>query len=135
MTSILRGSSLLILLAAGSPALAQVPAAPGLDLQPDQAIYRQLAELMAADGCQPLATGSPLMSQAPLSRLEAASLLSRCLASDPPVAAEGLNVLRTELAAELADLEVRVESLQGPGFVPTSRLHGQATFVIGKPRL
>ena len=129
-------SALALLLAVAAPAAAQPPQAAGLDLQPDQAPYRQLQGLIQAGGCERLAAGSPLLQGAALSRFEAASLLSRCLPQAPAASMAEVEGLRQELAAELAALELRLDALEGgPGFAPTTRLNGQATFVIGKPKL
>ena len=127
-------SALALIVALAAPAAAQPPQAAGLDLQPEQLPYRQLEAVVRAGGCESLAAGSPLLSGAALSRFEAASLLSRCLAQAPVPAMAEVEALRQELAAELTALEVRLDALQGgPGFAPTTRLNGQATFVLGKP--
>jgi len=110
------------------------------DLRPSDWAYQALSNLIERYGCVAGYPGGQLVGQQAISRYEAAALLNACLdrISD---STETLRRLLQEFAKELAvlrgrvdGLEARVGVLEANRFSTTTRLRGQASFVLGGNR-
>lgn len=116
-----------------SPGLAP----PTADLQPTDWAYQQLRQLQEQGACTESSLSPSLRDRSPISRFEAAALLSRCL---PPPGSETdeqkalIESFRAELVrlrAGTDTLRARLVDLQALTFSPTTRLSGNTTFVLG----
>lgn len=122
-----------------SPAPPGSPAYPA-DLQPADGVDRQRQLLLAAGACADDSLHRLLRDRSPLNRFEVAAALDQCL---PPPGSETdqQKALMQAFSAELSALRARRDSLQARlvtletlEFSTTTRLKGQATFVLGGSR-
>ncbi|MCP9772515.1 carbohydrate porin [Synechococcus sp. Tobar12-5m-g] len=107
------------------------------DVQPTEWAYQALSNLVERYGCVAGYPDGTFRGKKPLSRWEAAALLNACLDRITEVTDE-LRRLMKEFEAELAvlkgrvdGLEAKVGELEANQFSTTTKLKGQATFVIG----
>ncbi|MCP9801576.1 iron uptake porin [Synechococcus sp. RedBA-s] len=107
------------------------------DVQPTEWAYQALSNLIERYGCVAGYPDGTFRGKQPLSRWEAAALLNACLDRITEVTDE-LRRLLKEFEKELAILRGRVDSLEAKvgeleatQFSTTTKLQGQATFVIG----
>ncbi len=107
------------------------------DVQPTEWAYQALSNLIERYGCVAGYPDGTFRGKKPLSRWEAAALLNACLDRITEVTDE-LRRLLKEFEAELAilrgrvdRLEAKVGELEATQFSTTTKLQGQATFVIG----
>lgn len=107
------------------------------DVKPSDWAYQALRDLVEKDGCVAGYPNGALAGGKAMSRYEAAALLNACLDRVSAVTDE-LKALIREFEAELAALRSRVDGLEGRvaglearPFSTTTRLKGQATFVLG----
>ncbi|MCP9773425.1 carbohydrate porin [Synechococcus sp. Tobar12-5m-g] len=107
------------------------------DVQPTEWAYQALSNLVERYGCVAGYRDGSFRGKRPLSRWEAAALLNACLDRITEVTDE-LRRLIKEFETELAvlkgrvdGLEAKVGELEANQFSTTTKLKGQATFVIG----
>ncbi|MCT0230431.1 iron uptake porin [Synechococcus sp. CS-1324] len=107
------------------------------DVQPTEWAYQALSNLVERYGCVAGYPDGTFRGKKPLSRWEAAALLNACLDRITEVTDE-LRRLMKEFETELAvlkgrvdGLEAKVGELEANQFSTTTKLKGQATFVIG----
>ena len=107
------------------------------DLQPTEWAYQALSNLIERYGCVAGYPDGTFRGKQALSRWEAAALLNACLDRITEVTDE-LRRLLKEFEAELAvlkgrvdGLEAKVGELEANQFSTTTKLSGQATFVVG----
>jgi hypothetical protein len=107
------------------------------DVQPTEWAYQALSNLVERYGCVAGYPDGTFRGKKPLSRWEAAALLNACLDRITEVTDE-LRRLMKEFEKELAvlkgrvdGLEAKVGELEANQFSTTTKLKGQATFVIG----
>jgi hypothetical protein len=107
------------------------------DVQPTEWAYQALSNLVERYGCVAGYPDGTFRGKKPLSRWEAAALLNACLDRITEVTDE-LRRLMKEFESELAvlkgrvdGLEAKVGELEANQFSTTTKLKGQATFVIG----
>jgi hypothetical protein len=107
------------------------------DVQPTEWAYQALSNLIERYGCVAGYPDGTFRGKQPLSRWEAAALLNACLDRITEVTDE-LRRLLKEFEKELAilrgrvdNLEAKVGELEATQFSTTTKLQGQATFVIG----
>jgi len=107
------------------------------DINPDDWAYQALANLIKRYGCVAGYPDGTVRGQRALSRYEAAALLNACLDRVSEITDE-LKKLLQELDTELALVRARVDGLQArvgvleaTQFSTTTKLTGQATFVLG----
>jgi hypothetical protein len=107
------------------------------DVQPTDWAYQALGNLIERYGCVAGYPNGTYMGGKALSRYEAAALLNACLDRVTEVTDE-LKRLTKEFAAELAvlkgrvdGLEAQVTTLEAQQFSTTTKLRGEANFVIG----
>lgn len=110
------------------------------DLRPSDWAYQALSNLIERHGCVAGYPNGTLVGAHTISRYEAAALLNACLdrISEP---SDALKRLIQEFGQELAvlsgrvhGLEARVGVLEASRFSTTTRLRGQASFVLGANR-
>jgi Carbohydrate-selective porin, OprB family/S-layer homology domain len=107
------------------------------DVQPTDWAYQALNNLVERYGCVAGYPNGTYGGQKSMTRFEAAALLNACLDRVTEVTDE-LNRLANEFAKELqvirgrvAKLETQVGQLQATQFSTTTKLRGEATFVLG----
>jgi hypothetical protein len=107
------------------------------DVQPTEWAYQALSNLIERYGCVAGYPDGTFRGKKALSRWEAAALLNACLDRITEVTDE-LRRLLKEFEAELAvlkgrvdGLEAKVGELEATQFSTTTKLQGQATFVLG----
>ncbi len=107
------------------------------DVQPTEWAYQALSNLIERYGCVAGYPDGTFRGKKPLSRWEAAALLNACLDRITEVTDE-LRRLLKEFEKELAilrgrvdRLEAKVGELEATQFSTTTKLQGQATFVVG----
>jgi len=107
------------------------------DVQPTEWAYQALSNLVERYGCVAGYPDGTFRGKRPLSRWEAAALLNACLDRITEVTDE-LRRLMKEFETELAvlkgrvdGLEAKVGELEANQFSTTTKLSGQATFIIG----
>ena len=107
------------------------------DVQPTEWAYQALSNLIERYGCVAGYPDGTFRGKQALSRWEAAALLNACLDRITEVTDE-LRRLLKEFEAELAvlkgrvdGLEAKVGELEATQFSTTTKLKGQATFVLG----
>ena len=107
------------------------------DVRPSDWAYQALSNLIERDGCVAGYPNGLYKGGQPLSRFEAAALLNACLDRVSEVTDE-LNKLLREFERELALLKGRLDAveakageLEASRFSTTTKLSGQATFVVG----
>ena len=107
------------------------------DVQPTEWAYQALSNLVERYGCVAGYPDGTFRGKKPLSRWEAAALLNACLDRVTEVTDE-LRRLIKEFEKELAvlkgrvdGLEAKVGELEAGQFSTTTKLSGQATFVVG----
>jgi hypothetical protein len=107
------------------------------DVQPTEWAYQALSNLVEQYGCVAGYPDGTFRGKKPLSRWEAAALLNACLDRITEVTDE-LRRLMKEFEAELAvlkgrvdGLEAKVGELEATQFSTTTKLQGEATFVLG----
>ncbi len=107
------------------------------DVQPTEWAYQALSNLIERYGCVAGYPDGTFRGKQPLSRWEAAALLNACLDRITEVTDE-LRRLLKEFEKELAilkgrvdGLEAKVGELEATQFSTTTKLQGQATFVLG----
>lgn len=107
------------------------------DVQPTEWAYQALSNLIERYGCVAGYPDGTFRGKQPLSRWEAAALLNACLDRITEVTDE-LRRLLKEFEKELAilrgrvdNLEAKVGELEATQFSTTTKLQGQATFVVG----
>jgi Carbohydrate-selective porin, OprB family/S-layer homology domain len=107
------------------------------DVQPTDWAYQALNNLVERYGCVAGYPNGSYGGQKSMTRFEAAALLNACLDRVTEVTDE-LNRLANEFAKELqvirgrvAKLETQVGQLQAQQFSTTTKLRGEATFVLG----
>jgi len=107
------------------------------DVQPTDWAYQALSNLIEKYGCVAGYPNGTFKGGNPLSRYEAAALLNACLERVTEQTDE-LQRLRTEFQGELTvlrgrvdGLEKKVGKLEATQFSTTTKLSGQATFVVG----
>ncbi|MCP9848439.1 iron uptake porin [Cyanobium sp. Morenito 9A2] len=107
------------------------------DVQPTSWAYQALSNLVERYGCVAGYPNGSFKGSQPLTRWEAAALLNACLDRITEVTDE-LRRLLKEFNAELAvlkgrvdGLEAKVGELEANQFSTTTKLNGQATFVLG----
>ncbi len=107
------------------------------DVQPTEWAYQALSNLIERYGCVAGYPDGTFRGKQALSRWEAAALLNACLDRITEVTDE-LRRLLKEFEAELAvlkgrvdGLEAKVGELEATQFSTTTKLQGQATFVLG----
>ena len=107
------------------------------DVQPTEWAYQALSNLIERYGCVAGYPDGTFRGKQALSRWEAAALLNACLDRITEVTDE-LRRLLKEFEAELAvlkgrvdGLEAKVGELEANQFSTTTKLSGQATFVVG----
>ena len=107
------------------------------DVRPSDWAYQALSALVERYGCVAGYPNGSFQGGQPMSRYEAAALLNACLDRISEVTDE-LKRLMAEFEKELAvlrgrvdGLEARVGELEATQFSTTTKLSGQATFVIG----
>ncbi len=107
------------------------------DVQPTDWAYQALNNLVERYGCVAGYPNGTYGGQKSMTRFEAAALLNACLDRVTEVTDE-LNRLANEFAKELtlirgrvAKLETQVGQLQAQQFSTTTKLKGEATFVLG----
>ena len=107
------------------------------DVQPTEWAYQALSNLIERYGCVAGYPDCTFRGKKALSRWEAAALLNACLDRVTEVTDE-LRRLLKEFEAELAvlkgrvdGLEAKVGELEANQFSTTTKLSGQATFVVG----
>jgi len=107
------------------------------DVQPTDWAYSALSNLVERYGCVAGYPNGTFRGGRAMTRWEAAALLSACMDRATEVTDE-LKKLMTEFAAELAvlkgrvdGLEAQVSELEATQFSTTTKLRGEANFVIG----
>jgi len=107
------------------------------DVQPTEWAYQALSNLVERYGCVAGYPDGTFRGKRPLSRWEAAALLNACLDRITEVTDE-LRRLMKEFETELAvlkgrvdGLEAKVGELEANQFSTTTKLSGQATFIVG----
>jgi len=107
------------------------------DVQPTEWAYQALSNLVEQYGCVAGYPDGTFRGKQPLSRWEAAALLNACLDRITEVTDE-LRRLMKEFEAELAvlkgrvdGLEAKVGELEASQFSTTTKLQGEANFVLG----
>jgi len=107
------------------------------DVQPSDWAYQALSNLVERYGCVAGYPNGTYVGGKAMTRFEAAALLNACLDRVTEVTDE-LNRLTKEFANELAvirgrvdKLEAQVGSLEATQFSTTTKLSGEANFVIG----
>jgi hypothetical protein len=107
------------------------------DVRPTDWAYQALAALIERHGCVAGHPDGTWRGTRALSRYEAAALLNACL-DRITESTDALRALLKEFEQELAllrarvdGLEARVGELEATGFSTTTKLAGQATFVLG----
>ena len=107
------------------------------DVRPTDWAYQALSNLVERYGCVAGYPNGTFVGGRSMTRYEAAALLNACLERVTEVTDE-LKRLQTEFAAELATLrgrvdglETKVGNLEATQFSTTTKLRGEATFVIG----
>jgi len=107
------------------------------DVRPDDWAYQAISTLIERHGCVAGYPSGSFAGGRTISRYEAAALLNACLDRISDVTDE-LNRLLKEFERELAvlkgrvdGLEARVGELEATAFSTTTKLSGQATFVLG----
>ncbi|MCT0201634.1 iron uptake porin [Synechococcus sp. CS-603] len=107
------------------------------DVQPTEWAYQALSNLVERYGCVAGYPDGTFRGKRPLSRWEAAALLNACLDRITEVTDE-LRRLMKEFEVELSvlkgrvdGLEAKVGELEANQFSTTTKLSGQATFIIG----
>lgn len=107
------------------------------DVRPTDWAYQALSDLIDRYGCVAGYPDGTFRGSKPLTRYEAAALLNACLDRVTEVTDE-LKRLMKEFEAELAvlrgrvdGLEARVGEIEATQFSTTTKLQGQATFVLG----
>ncbi len=107
------------------------------DVQPTDWAYQALSNLVERYGCVAGYPNGTYGGTKAMTRYEAAALLNACLDRVTEVTDE-LRKLQTEFAAELAvlkgrvdGLEAQVNTLEAQQFSTTTKLRGEANFVIG----
>lgn len=107
------------------------------DVRPGDWAFQALMNLVNHHGCASGLPGGRFEGRRALSRFEAAALLGACL-ERVTVVTDDLQALTREFAAELAltrgradGLEARLGELAATTFSTTTKLHMQATFVVG----
>ncbi|MFN7895572.1 MAG: iron uptake porin, partial [Cyanobacteriota bacterium] len=107
------------------------------DVRPTDWAYQALSDLIERYGCVAGYPDGTFRGSKPLTRYEAAALLNACLDRVTEVTDE-LKRLMKEFEAELAvlrgrvdGLEARVGEIEATQFSTTTKLQGQATFVLG----
>ncbi len=107
------------------------------DVQPTDWAYQALSNLVERYGCVAGYPNGTFRGGRAMTRYEAAALLNACLDRVTEVTDE-LKRLTAEFAAELAvlkgrvdGLEAQVTTLEAQQFSTTTKLRGEATFVIG----
>jgi hypothetical protein len=107
------------------------------DVQPTEWAYQALSNLVERYGCVAGYPDGTFRGKKPLNRWEAAALLNACLDRITEVTDE-LRRLMKEFEAELAvlkgrvdGLEAKVGELEANQFSTTTKLRGQAVFVMG----
>lgn len=110
------------------------------DLRPSDWAYQALSTLIERYGCVAGYPNATLAGSQPISRYEAAALLNACLERISEHT-DALKRLIQEFEQELAvlsgrvhGLEARVGVLEASRFSTTTRLRGQASFVLGANR-
>ena len=107
------------------------------DVQPTDWAYQALSNLVEKYGCVAGYANGTFGGGKAMTRYEAAALLNACLDRVTEVTDE-LNRLAIEFAKELSvlkgrvsSLETKVGTLQAQQFSTTTKLKGEATFVLG----
>jgi len=107
------------------------------DVQPTEWAYQALSNLVERYGCVAGYPDGTFRGKRPLSRWEAAALLNACLDRITEVTDE-LRRLMKEFEVELSvlkgrvdGLEAKVGELEANQFSTTTKLSGQATFILG----
>ena len=107
------------------------------DVRPTDWAYQALSNLVERYGCVAGYPNGTFVGGQAMTRYEAAALLNACLERVTEVTDE-LKRLQAEFAAELATLRGRVDGLEGrvgnleaTQFSTTTKLRGEATFLIG----
>jgi hypothetical protein len=107
------------------------------DVKPTDWAYQALSNLVERYGCVAGYPNGTFVGGQAMTRYEAAALLNACLDRVTEVTDE-LKRLQTEFAAELAvlrgrvdKLEAQVGELEATQFSTTTKLRGEATFVLG----
>ena len=107
------------------------------DVQPTDWAYQALSNLVERYGCVAGYPNGTYGGGKAMTRFEAAALLNACLDRVTEVTDE-LKRLQTEFASELATLrgrvdaaEARIGQLEATQFSTTTKLRGEATFVLG----
>lgn len=107
------------------------------DLQPTDWAYQAIVNLVDQYGCISGYSQGVLGGSRAISRREAAALVNSCL-DKVSEQTDSVRALQTEFKQELAllqgqtaDLEQRVTELESTIFSPTTRLRGEASFMLG----
>ncbi|MEY3928592.1 MAG: hypothetical protein RLZZ516_302 [Cyanobacteriota bacterium] len=107
------------------------------DVRPSDWAYQALSNLIEGHGCVAGYANSSYAGGRPLSRYEAAALINACL-DRVSEQSEALQRLLKEFERELAalrgrvdGLEARVGELEATQFSTTTKLNGEANFVVG----